>query len=163
MAKRSKAPSKAGKRGEAGARYAEFKAKWEARSRDPNYSGGGDWFVDKPELSLDAVPFVQTLWMLGYVTQDRRFADLRSWIMQSGLIDPATGHWSRYGTTLANPLTLETCEMIEDLTAGGTSKRLAIAEAVAELAIGANSFAAACKSVDRVLREFRKFVRQKPA
>jgi hypothetical protein len=158
-----RAPRKAGKRGEAAARYAALKAKWGARRRDLDYAGGGDWFVDKPELSLDAVPFLQTLRTLGSVTQHRQFADLHRWIMQSGLIDRATGHWSRYGTTLANPLTRDTCEMIEDLIAGRTSERLAIAEAVAELAIGDTSFEAACKSVKRVLNEARKLTRQKPA
>jgi hypothetical protein len=83
--------------------------------------------------------------------------------MNSDLIDPATGKWSRYGTTLANPVTWDMWEMIEERIAGGTSERLAIAEAVAELAISAPSFEAACKSVKRVLDECRKFVRQKPA
>ena len=50
--------------------------------------------------------------------------------------------------------------MIEDLT-GEMSERLAIAEAVAELALSAHSFEAACKSVKRVLDESRKLVRQK--
>jgi hypothetical protein len=163
MPKRAKTPRIAGKRDEAGAYYAALKAKWEARRLDPNYAGGGDWFVDKPELSLDAMPFLQTLRTLGSITQDCRFADLHAWIMHSDLIDRATGHWSRYGTTLAQPLTQEVCnDMIEELTARGISERLAIAEAVAELAIGANSFEAACKSVKRMLDEHRKLVRQNP-
>ena len=155
-------PRNAGERDEAAVRYAAARARWEARRRDPNYAGGGDYLVDKPELSLDAAAFLQTLRVLGEITQDRRFADLRGWIMQSGLIDRATGHWSRYGTTLAQPLTWEVCDMIEELIVRGTSERLAIAEAVAEFAIGANSFDAACKSVKRVLDEFRKLVRQNP-
>jgi hypothetical protein len=145
----------------AAARYAALKAKWEARRRDPNYAGGGDYLVDKPELVLDAAPFLQTLRVLGEITQDHRFADVRGWIMQSGLVDLATGHWSRYGTTLANPLTRDVCDMIGELKASGTSERLAIAEAAAEFAISAHSFDAACKSVKRVLDEFRKLVRQK--
>jgi hypothetical protein len=156
MPKRTKAPRKAGKRNEAAARHAALKAKWNERYQNPNYAGGGDWLIDKPELSLDAAPFIRTLRTLGQVTQDRRFADLCTWIMQSGLIDLATGHWSRYDTTLANPLTRETCEMIEDLIARGTSERLAIAEAVAELAVGGNSFEAACKAVKRVLDASRQ-------
>jgi hypothetical protein len=162
MPKRAKPPRKAGRGGEAGARYAAFKAKWEARRVDPNFTGGGDWLINKPELALDATPFVQTLRMLGRVTQDHRFDDLRNWLVQSGLIDLATGHWTRYGGTLANPLARETCEMIEELIAGGTSERLAIAEAVAEFAVSGNSFESACKAVKRVLDEYRKSVRQNP-
>jgi hypothetical protein len=159
-----KAPGKApGKRREATARYAALKAKWEARRRDPDIAGGGDWFVDKPELALDAVPFLRTLQALGFATQDRRFAELHRWIMQSDLIDRATGHWSRYGAPLASPLTQDTCQMIEELIAGGMSERLAIAEAVAELALSATSFTAACKGLERLLAASRKLVRQKPA
>jgi hypothetical protein len=161
MPKRAKAPRKAGKRREAAARYAEFKAKWAARHRDPDYVGGGDWLIDKPELSLDAAPFLQTLRVLREITQDRLFADVRDRIIQGGLVDLATGHWSRYRTTLAHPLTREVCDMIAELTAGGTSERLAIAEVVVELAIRGNSFESACKSVKRVLDEYRKLVRQK--
>jgi hypothetical protein len=148
-------PKKA--KNEATARYAALKAKWDARRRDPNHASGGDWLVDKPELSLDAAPFLQTLRALGNLTQDRRCADLHQLIMSSDLIDPATGKWSRYGTTLANPVTWDMWEMIEELIASGTSERLAIAEAVAELALSAQSFEAACKSVKRVLDACRKF------
>ncbi|MBR0695135.1 hypothetical protein [Bradyrhizobium lablabi] len=144
------------------ARYAELKAKWAERRNDPNYAGSGDWLVDKPELALDAVPFLQTLRTLGNLTQDPRCADLHQAIMRSELVDLATGKWSRYGTAVANPATWDMWEMIEDLISQGTSERLAIAEAVAELAIGAQSFDAACKSVKRVLDECRKFLRQKP-
>ena len=155
--------AKTGKRDEATARLAALKTKWEARRNDPNHAGGGDWLIDKPELSLDAAPFMQTLRALGYVTQDPRCADLHQTIMRSNLIDLATGKWSRYGTTLANPVTWEMWERIEELRASGMTEGLAIAEAVAELAIGGQSFEAACKSVKRVLDECRKFVRQKPA
>jgi hypothetical protein len=158
-----KAPKKIGKRNGATARYAALKAKWDARHKDPNYAGGGDWLIDRPDLSLDAVRFLQTLRALGYATQDQRCFDLHEFIMSSNLIDPATGKWSRYGTTLANPATWEMWEMIEELKASGMSESLAIAEAVAELALGAHSFEAACKSVKRVLDECRKFARQKPA
>jgi hypothetical protein len=155
--------AKTGKRDEANARYAALKAKWDARHNDPKYAGGGDWLVDKPELALDATPFLQTLRALGNLTQDPRCADLHQAIMSSNLIDPATGKWSRYGTTLANPVTWEMWERIEELRASGTAERLAIAEAVAELAIGDQSFEAACKAVKRVLDECRKFLRQNPA
>jgi hypothetical protein len=160
MPKGTKTP-RAGKRDEAAARYAALKAKWEARHLDPNYAGGGDWLIEKPELSLDAAPFLQTLRVLGEITQDHRFRDLHGWIMRSRLIDLATGHWSRSGTTLEHPLTNEVCETIEYLIAGGTSERLAVAEAVAEFAVRGNSFGSACKSVKRVLDASRKLVRQK--
>jgi hypothetical protein len=148
---------------EATAHYAALKAKWEERHKDPNYAGGGDWLFEKPELSLDAAPFLQTLRALGYLTQDSRCADLHQAIMRSDLIDLATGKWSRYGTTLGNPVTWEIWERIEEQIASGTSERLAIAEVVAELALTAASFEAACKAVRRVLDDCRKFLRQKPA
>jgi hypothetical protein len=163
MPKRAKAP-RTGTRGEAGARYLELKAKWQARRLDPNLAGGGDWLVDKPDLPLDAAPFLRTLRTLGYVTKDHRFATLHSWIIRrSGLVDLATGHWSRYGGTARHPLTREVCEVIEGLIASGTSERLAIAEAAAEFAVRGNSFEAACKSVKRMLDEARKLTRQKRA
>src|SRR5258706_5822632 len=98
-------PKKRKKPNEATVRHAALKAKWEARRSDPNHAGGGDWLVDKPDLSLDAASFLQTLRALGNLTQDRRCADLHQFIMGNDLIDPATGKWSRYGTTLANPVT----------------------------------------------------------
>jgi len=152
--------SRTRKRDPAGARYEALKAKWEARRTDPNYAGGGDWLIDKPELMVDAAPFLQTLRVLGRITREARFADLREWIMQSSLVDLATGHWSRYGATLAHPLTREVCDMIEELIESGTSERLAIAEAVAELAIRGSSFESACKSVKRMLEASRKFMGQ---
>jgi hypothetical protein len=75
--KRAKTARKAGNG--AGARYAALKAKWEARRLDPDHAGGGDRWVDKPELLLDAAPFIQTLRTLGEITQDRRFEALRAW------------------------------------------------------------------------------------
>jgi hypothetical protein len=154
---------KAGKRDEAAARYAELKAKWEARYKDPNYAGGGDWLVDMAELPLDATPFLRTLRVLGSPTQDRRFEELHRWIMRSNLYDRGTGHWSRYGTTLANPVAWEMCETIENRIASGFTERLAIAEVVAELALGEHSFDAACQSVKRLVNAYRKFVGQQPA
>ncbi len=151
-----KAPRKAGKRGGAGVRYAALKARWQARHRDPNLAGGGDWLVDKPELALDATPFLATLRALGEMTQDRRFTELRSWTMRSGLIDLSSGRWSRYGTTTAHPLTRDVCEAVENMIAGGVSKRLTIAQAVAEFAVRGNSFEAACKAFERVFDEWRK-------
>jgi hypothetical protein len=122
MPKKAKKAKKAktGKQHEAAARLAALKAKWDARHKDPNHAGGGDWLVDKPELSLDAGPFLQTLRALGNLTQDPRFADLHQFIMKSDLIDLATGKWTRFGTTVANPVTRDMCEMIEELIASGT-------------------------------------------
>jgi hypothetical protein len=81
----------------------------------------------------------------------------------AGLIDRATGHWSRPGVTLSNPLTQTACEIIEDMIAAGISERLALADAVVELNIDANSFDAAWKRLERLLHEWRKGVGQKPA
>jgi hypothetical protein len=159
MPKRTKAPRKSGKRGEAASRYAAARAKWETRRKD--LAGAGDWFLKKPELPLDAAPFFQTLRVLGDIMQDRQFAELRARIIQSGLVDMKTGRWSRYRTTLEHPLTKDACEMIEILIAGGMSERLAIAEAVAELALTAASFESACKAAKRMLDESRKLVGQK--
>jgi hypothetical protein len=154
-----RAPRKAKTRKKRG-RYAEFAAEWDRRREG---RGAGDWLVDKPELALDAVPFLQTLQRLGYVTRDRRFVDLHWFVMNSDLIDRATGHWSRPGVTLSNPLTQTACEIIEDMIAAGISERLALADAVVELNIDANSFDAAWKRLERLLHEWRKGVGQKPA
>ena len=115
--------AKTGKRDEAAARYAGLKAKWDARHDEPNYAGGGNWLVDKPALSLDAAPFLQTLRALGNLTQDPRLTDLHQAIMSSDLIELTTGKWSRYGTTVANPVTWDMWAMIEELIASGTSVR----------------------------------------
>jgi hypothetical protein len=56
------------------ASYEAFRAEWERRRKAPD-RGGGEWLVDKPELPVDPVPFLQTLRRLGYVTQDRRFME----------------------------------------------------------------------------------------
>lgn len=141
--------------------YDRCKARWEKRERGPS---GGDWLVDQPELPLDAVPFLATLRILGYQTQDPRFHELHRDLIASGLIDQATGKWSRYGTTLTHPLVQDMCEGIEELIATGRfTKREAIADAVAELGLDAANFDAACKRVRRLLDEYRKAVGQKPA
>ena len=157
MPKKAKAPKKArNKRGEAGSRYDALKAAWDARHKDPAHTGGDNWLVDMTKLPVDAGPFLRTLRVLGDVTQDRRYDELRRAIVASGMIDRSTGHWSRYGVTLARPDTRTMCEMIEDIIADETSERLAIAEAVAELAFTGQSFEAACKSVKRLLEHHRK-------
>lgn len=158
MPKRTKAPRRKTRErgGEAGARYAALKAQWDERRLDSNYAGAGDYLVDKPELALDAAPFLRTLTALGAITQNRQFPDLRAWLMRSGLIDLATGHWSRYGTTLAHPLTREICEQAAETIAGGTSERLAIAEAVAAYVLPGHSFVAACQNFKRVLDAWRE-------
>jgi hypothetical protein len=65
--------------------------------------------------------------------------------------------------TLSNPLTQTACEMIDDMIAAGISERLALAEAVVELNIDANSFDAAWNRLERLLHEYRKSIGQKPA
>jgi hypothetical protein len=149
------------KRDPVGARYDALKAQWQAHRTNPEYAGDSDWLIDKPELPVDAAPFLQTLQALSRITQDRRFWELHRSIMQSGLVDIATGHWSRYGATLMHPLTQEVCNKIELHMAEEMSERLAIAEAVAAYAVRATSFEAACKSIKRVLEAWRKSVGQK--
>jgi hypothetical protein len=41
-------------------RYADFAAEWDRRRKAPD-RGGGDWLVDKLELPVDPLPFLQTL------------------------------------------------------------------------------------------------------
>jgi hypothetical protein len=135
------------------ARYEAFRAEWERRRNAPD-RGGSEWLVDKPELPVDPLPFLQTLRRLGYVTQDDRFIELHRHLTGSALIDPATGTWSLFGTELTRLLP----ELIEEAIAAGTTERQAIAEAVAvfELYPDAQSFDAAWKHLERLLHEWRK-------
>jgi hypothetical protein len=143
------------------ARYEALRAEWERRRKAPD-RGRGEWLVEKPELPVDPVPFLQTLRQLHYVTQDRRFIELHRYLMGSDLIDPATEKWSLHGTKLTRFLP----ELIEEaIAAGVTTERQAIAEAVAKfgLYLDAQSFDAAWKRLERLLHEWRKSVGQKPA
>jgi hypothetical protein len=115
---------------------------------------GGDWLVDKPELPLNAVPFLATLRSLGYQLQDQRYLDLHRELIESVLIDRATGKWSRWGTVLANPETRFVCEMINQSIAAGLSEREALAEAVLELGIDAASFDAAYRRLKELRTAF---------
>ena len=144
-------PKKAKKQPDA--RYEAFRAEWERRRKAPE-RGGGEWLVDKPELPVDPLPFLQTLRRLGYVTQDNQFIELHRHLMGSDLIDPTTKQWSLFGTKLTRLLP----ELIEEAIAGGTTERQAIAEAVAvfELYPDAQSFDAAWKRLERLLHEWRK-------
>jgi hypothetical protein len=143
------------------ARYKELAAEWDRRRKNPD-RGAGDWMVDKPDLPMDAVPFLLTLRRLGYVTQDRRYTDLHRDLIKSGLIDRMTGKWSHYGTVLANPDTRMICVAIEEAHAAGMNEREALAEATVELNLEAASFDAAVTSLRRLLREYRKNLGQKP-
>jgi len=67
-------PRKA-KKGKRRDRYAALRDEWGRRREAPD-RGGGDWLVDKPDLALNAQPFLQTLRLLGYATQDRRYFEL---------------------------------------------------------------------------------------
>jgi hypothetical protein len=135
------------------ASYEAFRAEWDRRRNAPD-RGGGEWLVEKPELPVDPLPFLQTLRRLGYVTQDDRFIELHRDLMGSELIDPATGKWS---LNVANPTQLLP-ELIEQAIAAGITERQAIAEAVAvyELYPDAHSFDAAWKRLERLLHEWRK-------
>jgi hypothetical protein len=142
------------------ARYEAFRAEWERRRKAPD-RGGGEWLVDKPELPIDPLPFLQTLRRLGYVTQDNRFIELHRYLMGSDLIDPETKQWSLFGTKLMRVLP----ELIEEAIAAGTTERQAIAEAVAvfELYPDAQSFDAAWKRLERLLHEWRKALDRNPS
>src|SRR5262245_58782863 len=136
----AKKPKRAEKKRNKRDRYADLAAEWDRR-RDER--GAGDWLVDKPEeIALDAVPFLGTLRVLGYVTQDKRFHELHRFVMTSGLVEIVTTgrktslNWSRPGVVLSNPSSRDACEMIERMIAARISKRLAIAEAVVALNIG---------------------------
>ena len=133
--------------------YEAFRAEWERRRKAPD-RGGGEWLVDKPDLPVDPLPFLQTLRRLGYLTQDRRFIELHRYLMGSDLIDPATEKWSLLGAKISRFLP----ELIDEAIAEGTTERLAIAEAVAEfgLYLDAQSFDAAWKRLERLLHESRR-------
>ena len=141
------------------ARYEACRREWDRRRKAPD-RGGGEWLVDKPDLPVDPLPFLQTLRGLGYVTQDNRFIELHRHLMASDLIDHATNQWSLIGTKLMQVLP----ELIEEAIAAGRTERQAIAEAVAtfELYPDAQSFDAAFKRLERRLHEWRKSVRQEP-
>jgi hypothetical protein len=149
--------------------YNDCRARWEGRAEErkkarPRGGTGGDWLVDKPELEMDAVPFLATLRRLGRLTGDRRYLDLHRDLMVGDLIDRESGKWARWGTTLAQSDTRFMCELIdEDIAGGAFTEREAIAAAVDELDIDANSFDAACTRVRDLLHAHRAtLVREKP-
>jgi hypothetical protein len=135
-------------------RYKELEAEWE-RQRKLGQLGAANWLIDPVGAPLDALPFLQILRRLGYVTQSRRFLELHRALIRSGLIDDQ-GHWSRYGMVLANPETEMTCELIEEGIALGMTERVALAEAVVELGIEAASFSAAVERMRVLLHEWRR-------
>ena len=134
----------------------------ERREHDPD-RGGGDWLVDKPDLSMDAAPFLRTLRRLGYVTQDQRYFDLHRDLMSSGMIDRATGKWSRYGTVLAHPDTRLLCEQIEQSIAAGVPEREVLAEAVVEFNIDARVSMRRCNAFGCCCTSTAKPFKKKPA
>jgi hypothetical protein len=154
-------------------RYRELRAEWDRLHKalkrgggawtvdtvgpPPFLGGGGEWMVDKPELPVGPLPFLQTLRRLGSVMPDAR--ELHDKLMQSDLIDRRTGEWSLFGTNAARVLP----EAIEEAIAAGTSERAAIGEALVrfELFLDAQSFDAAAKRLQRLLQEWRKAVGQK--
>ena len=152
--------AKKSKKPEPDARYKALAAEWEQRRKAPD-RGGSEWLVDRAELPVDPLPFLQTLRRLGYLTQDDRFIELHSALMRGDLIDPATGKWSLGDSEITRVLP----ELIEQTIAAGTKERQAIAEAVAvfELYPDAQSFDAAWKRLERRLHDWRKSVGQEPA
>ncbi len=148
------------KKPEPDAAYKAFAAEWDRRRKAPD-QGGGVWLTDRPELPVAPLPFMQTLRLLGYHTQNDRFVEMHSALMGSDLIDAATGTWSLSGTEIVRLLP----QLIEDAIAAGTAERQAIAEAVAvfDLYPEAASFNAAWKRLERLLHDWRKSVGQEPA
>jgi len=148
--------------------YSERKARWEARAAERKkarpHGTGGDWLIDKPELEMDAVTFLKTLRCLGRMTQDQRCFDLHRDLIAGDLIDPATGKWARWGTTLAQSDTRFMCELInEDIASRVFTEREVIAAAVDEIDFDAASFDAACARVKELLHAYRAtLVREKP-
>ena len=147
------------KRPKATSRHDECRAAWTSRKHDPDH-GGGDWLLDKPDLPMDAGPFLATLRRLGYITRDQRYTELHRELVYGGMID-AKGNWSRYGTVLAQPDTRLLCEMIEQNIAMGISEREVLAEAVVAFNIEAATFRAAVEQVRALLHEYRKTVSEK--
>ena len=102
-------------------------------------------------MPLDAGPFLATLRILGYQLQDQRYSTCCANWSRATLIDRKTGKWSRYGSTLANPMTRIMCEMIEEtIAARGFTEREAIADAVVELGLDAASFRCGLQSASSV-------------
>ena len=94
---------------------------------------------------MDAVPFLTTLQRLGYRHTGPALSRPASRSDGQRPDRPATGKWSRWGTTLAQSDTRFMCELIEeDIATGVFTEREAIAAAVDELDLEANSFDAAC-------------------
>jgi hypothetical protein len=145
-------PKNPKERGKPDARFEAFRDEWEQRRKAPD-RGGSEWLVERPDLPVDPVPFLQTLRRLDYFTQDHCFIELHRHLIVSRLIDLPKEKWSLFGTKRTRIL----FELIEEEIAAGNTERQAIADAVAAFGLfpEALSFDAAWKRLERLLHEWR--------
>jgi hypothetical protein len=137
--------------------YDYYKDEWERHRKDPDFGKGYEWLTEPPALLVAGPPFLATLNELGNLTQEPRFHELRHFIMRSDLIDDY-GNWAtaHYGLNLCNPLVQKVCEDIsEAINKRRRSRRVILAEVVAKMQIVANSFEAAHKRLNVLLRAWR--------
>jgi hypothetical protein len=138
--------------------YEHSRAEWESHRSEHR---GSAWLIDAPELAADAGAFLATLRRLGFLTQNKRYHEVRDMVLDAGMV-LRTGKWTRYGPALANPISRKVCAMIEEDIAAGSSERVALAQAVAAYSIAGPSFSAVVKRLRRLLIAYRKTVGQKP-
>ncbi|MGY3122743.1 hypothetical protein ACVWXQ_006680 [Bradyrhizobium sp. S3.14.4] len=124
--------------------YEQFAAEWERRRNDP-HRGAANWLVEPAGLPVDPLELVQTLRVLGEITQDPTFAAARVALAGHGLVD-IDGKWKRHAILASEPAR-DVCEAIAEAIAAGVSERQAFAEAAVTLNIAATSFEGAVKRV----------------
>ena len=66
---RTRKKAKKPKKPEPDALYKALSAEWEQR-RNPQDQSGSEWLVDRAEMPVAPLPFLQTLRRLAYLTQD---------------------------------------------------------------------------------------------
>jgi hypothetical protein len=136
----------------------EWRSGWIAIETIEKGIGGGNWLVGKLDLPQDAISFLTTLRMLGQHLHDNRYRDLAAELLMSDLIDRKTGKWSYFDVNQETQLLFE---QIEDMIASGVSERETLAQAIVDFDITGHSFGAVHKDLERLLKEYRKRVRQK--
>lgn len=132
--------------------YDQFAAEWQRRRNDPD-RGAANWLLEPAGLPVDATALMQTLRVLGEITQDPTFAAARVALAGHGLVD-ADGKWKR-NAILASELARDVCEAIAEAIAAGVSERQAFAEATVTLNVKATSFEAAVKRVRLLYQAYK--------
>lgn len=74
--------------------YEQFAAEWQRRRKDGD-RGAANWLLEPAGLPVDATALMQTLRVLGEITQDPTFAAARVALAGHGLVD-ADGKWKRH-------------------------------------------------------------------